>query len=392
MSKKLKGYTWLVSGFLILTLILSGCTESEESGINDTSGTPAVEESATNEEANTSGAENEEGTAVENEKRTIVDNSGNSVTIPAVEDINRVVILSPPLLSMYYAMGASMNNLVGITPTAVEAAKAGVFYDICPELDNIRTDYFVNGSQVNVEEFLKMRPDVGLYYSPKQGAVFSEVTVPGLSFMGDQIYDPFETISIWASLMAEVMGTETEGEEIIAYGDRVLNDVREKAALVPEEDKLKGMFIHSYANGKISVGGSEFYADFWLTEAGMINVANEAIRPHQVDIEQIYEWNPDIIFIWNGTSAEDILANNVEGHDWSDVQAVKDGRVYSVPSGIFDWYPVGSDTALMMEWVAQTAYPEIFNYDLRQDTYDYYQEIYDYELSEDQITRILDGK
>ena len=38
--------------------------------------------------------------------RTITDNAGNIVeNVPAVEDINRVILISPPILGMYYTLG-----------------------------------------------------------------------------------------------------------------------------------------------------------------------------------------------------------------------------------------------------------------------------------------------
>ncbi len=358
-----------------------GDAQQQETSDVDTSaaGAPETEDPATTEDAS----------EADSGPRTIVDNSGAVVeNVPAVADINRVAISSPPLLSMYYAMVGDLNKVVAATPTAIDSGKNGVFFDMAPELKDVDVEC-LKGSEINVEEMMNLRPDIGLYYAAQQGDVFKEADIPCLQFMTDQIYDPFQTIRDWATLLTEVMGTENEGKEIIAYGDKVLTDVREKAAGIAEEDKLKGMFIHSYANGKISVGGSEFYADFWLTESGLINVAAETVRPTQVDIEQIYEWDPDIIFVWNGPSAQDIMDNNVEGHDWSKVSAVVNKQVYTIPCGVFAWYPVGSDVPLMMEWVAQTAYPEVYNYDLRADTYDYYMKIYDYELSDEQLSKIL---
>ncbi len=299
--------------------------------------------------------------------------------------------MSPPLLSMYYAMVGNLDKVVAATPSAIDNGKNGVFFDMAPEIKDVDITCLAS-KEVNAEEFLMLKPDVGLYYADHQGTVFDEVDVPGIQFMVNQIYDPFVTIKAWATLMSEVMGTQSEGEEIIAYGDKVLADVREKTSGIEEGTKLKGMFIHSYANGKISVGGSEFYADFWLTESGLINVAGETARPHQVDMEQIYEWDPDIIFIWNGPSAQDIMDNNVEGHDWSNISAIKNKKVYKVPCGVFAWYPVGSDVPLMMEWVAQKAYPDVFDYDIEADTFDYYQKIYDYELTDEQLSKILGTK
>lgn len=58
-------------------------------------------------------------------------------------------------------------------------------------------------------------------------------------------------------------------------------------------------------------------------------------------MEQIYAWNPDIIFITNFTETQpaDLLENKVDGQDWSQVKAVQEGKVYKIPLGIYRWFP-----------------------------------------------------
>ena len=51
-------------------------------------------------------------------------------------------------------------------------------------------------------------------------------------------------------------------------------------------------------------------------------------------MEQIYEWDPDIIYITNFSpyQPEDLINNTIEGNDWSSVKAVKEGKVYKFRS------------------------------------------------------------
>lgn len=131
----------------------------------------------------------------------------------------------------------------------------------------------------------------------------------------------------------------------------------------------------------------------WLDATGGIDVAAEAgiegIK--QVNMEQVYEMNPDIIYITNFTETQpqDLMDNKFKGQDWSKVKAVQDGKVYKMPLGIYRWYPPSGDAPLMLKWMAQHNYPEVFDYDMNAEVKDYYKRYYNYDLSDEQVTGIF---
>ena len=169
---------------LMLVLLLSGCAGN---GAEDKSGvsqepTAAVSKDTTaaTEEKQTSEEATQEADA-EKQLRTIIDNSERTVeNVPVAEDINRVAVMSPPLLSMYYAMVGSLDKVVAATPSAIDNGQNGVFFDMAPEIKDVDIAC-LGGKEVNAEEFLMLKPDVGLYYADHQGTVFDEVDVPEYS-------------------------------------------------------------------------------------------------------------------------------------------------------------------------------------------------------------------
>lgn len=324
--------------------------------------------------------------------RTITDNAGNIVeNVPAVEDINRVILISPPILGMYYTLGFDIDKVIGANPNAIKNAKMGIFYEMCPECSDITADFFTTGFDVNVEELLNRNPDIAICDFDGHGKAFREVKeFPVVTILeGKDTRDPFKTAEEMISIMTTVFGNQEKGDRLIQYGEEALADVREKAAVIKEDDKLKAMVIHMTSDGKVDPRHKNFYSNFWLTESGLIDVASELEVNSQVDMEQVYEWNPDIMFIYFGPSSKNIIDNNVEGVDWSSVQAVKDKKVFTFPRGVASWYPFGGESPLLIKWIAKTAYPDVFDYDMEKEVSDYYKEFFDYELSDDQVTRIL---
>ena len=103
------------------------------------------------------------------------------------------------------------------------------------------------------------------------------------------------------------------------------------------------------------------------------------------------KWNPDIILIttFTETMPEDLLNNTIEGQDWSEVAAVKNGKVYKEPLGTYRWFPPSGDAPLMAKWMAQTLHPDLFTYDMTQEIISYYDEFYQYSLTLEQAEGIL---
>lgn len=320
--------------------------------------------------------------------RKITDLSGQAIEVPAIEATNHLVIIAPPLFSIYYALDQDLDKVVGLHPMVLDAAKKTVLLELEPKLATINND-FIRGFNVNTEEFLNLQPDIGLYWGKAQGKVFQTINIPGIDFQSYETYDALKALQDWLKLMAELIGNQEKAEEIIAYGEDSLSIVRERIGQIAEAEKKTGLMIFSNTQGKIIVTGSGFYGDYWLRESGLANVATDLKNNVEVNLEQIYQWNPDIIYVFIG-SAEAMLANSIDGQDWSGLKAFQTERIYQIPNGMFEWYSPCSDSPLMLRWMALQSYPDKFkDFNLKEDILHYYQMIYGHDLTASQINTIL---
>ena len=75
-----------------------------------------------------------------------------------------------------------------------------------------------------------------------------------------------------------------------------------------------------------------------MKRLGVTDKALEATGFAQASMEQIYSWDPDILFLdgpgLQPLRTEDVLSGNVDGADFSTLTAVKSGRVYNTTLGI----------------------------------------------------------
>ena len=163
---------------------------------------------------------------------------------------------------------------------------------------------------------------------------------------------------------------------------------------IPEEEREQAFFLYQYSETNLQTSGKLFFGQWWADAIGAKNVAEELSTDNSVavNMEQIYAWNPELIFITNFTSADaDALYNNTVGtYNWSVVDAVENHRVYKMPLGMYRSYTPGVDTPVTLLWLAKTAYPHLFeDIDIIQETKTYYKEVFGIDLTQEQAASIF---
>lgn len=330
------------------------------------------------------------------ETRTIVDQVGNTVVLP--KEINRVVIASVwPLASVYCLTMGSTDKLVGLDPAIISAAENSMLMKVAPDIVNIDSSFSNNGS-LSAEELIKLKPDVVLYASgvPEDYEVATKAGIPAVGFsLSIKDYNAIETINSWMELLGEVMGKDIVNDEYIKYGTDMQNMIADRLKDVKEEDKPEVMFIHKYSESTLTIPGNKTWAEYWISASGGKNVATESVEGTlETDMEQIYSWNPNKIFITNFNDAmpEDLYNNSLSNYDWSTVSAVQNKEVMKMPLGMYRWYVASSDSPLVLLWMAKQNHPELFaDIDMDEEMKSFYKKFYNVDLSDDDLQKIYNS-
>lgn len=94
-----------------------------------------------------------------------------------------------------------------------------------------------------------------------------------------------------------------------------------------------------------------------MKHLGVTDKALEATGFAQTGMEQVYSWDPDILFLdgpgLQPLRTENVLSGNVDGADFSTLTAVQNGRVYSTTLGMWNWFTPNPDAPLVLAWLAQ---------------------------------------
>ncbi len=379
--------------------VLAGCSGGTEA-VSEAGGTEAVSETAgtaaeTPSEETAGRAETDheaEGT------HTVIDHGGNEVEVP--DEITRVVIDQIPILSTYMAyFGGEAPYIVGYCGSFKQTISETVLKNIAPELME-SSDTVYAQSDLNIEEIMKLDPDVILYNSgnAQHAEILKASGIPcvGFATVGDEDTeaDPLSRYGEWLSLLEDVFGEENKMDAFLEAGDAIVADVESRIAGIPEENRPSALILWKYNDGVPQVSGDGTFGTYWLRHLGVEDPAAEASGFSQVSMEQIYSWDPEILFVDGpgliSIRSGDVLNNTVEGADFSSIKAVKDKRVYGTTLGMWNWFTPNPDAPLVLAWLACRTYPEEFaDYPLEDTIRDYYKQWYGYDVTDEELAEML---
>lgn len=311
--------------------------------------------------------------------RKIVDCSGNEVMLPDAENLQRIVITSPPIVTMTYALSKDSKSIVGVNPLAIANSNKDLLEMALPNLNDINTS-FIKGFDIDVEQLLNLEPDIVFCYGEKQRKSLETLNIPVVDFYKKE-KDASKIVKDWEKLICEVLNVQPE-YSIEAAIEAVENL---STSVIDEKTSKRALLIFNNSSDKIIVAGSQTYGDYWLDFAGLENVASEIEGEKVVDLEQIYNWQPEVIYLFMGPSKEAYLSG-IEHQDWSRIDAVKNQAVYDIPAGLFHWSAPCMDTPLMMRWMLlENKNDQAFFDEMKI----YYEKMYDLELTDEHINSIL---
>lgn len=326
---------------------------------------------------------------------TITDHADREVEVPT--NPKRVAVLGIyPLPSMLTVYLDSCDSIVAMEPGSMNAAKNGILSQLYPDITNITTD-IMDGDDVNIESLLALKPDV-VFYNASDTQDLEKLENAGLTAVAFSAtkwkFNCTETFNEWMNLLDQIYPEHAGNREelIKKYSTDTYNKIQDTVKNV--EEKQKVLFLFQYDENAMITSSSKFFGQWWCDAVGAVNVAQDVPAEKTnavITMEQVYEWDPDVIVITNFTQAkpDDLYNNAIGSDDWSNVSAVKNKRVYKMPLGTYRTYTPSVDSPMTLEWLAQAVYPELFkDMDVKADVKEYYQNLFGVTLTDEQVDQM----
>ncbi len=160
---------------------------------------------------------------------------------------------------------------------------------------------------------------------------------------------------------------------------------------IPEDKRVKVYWAMGDKGG--NTNARESFQSQVLQLLPVINVAdieaNSKGGGSEVSMEQILNWDPDVILVDN----PELLAFMQKDSSWQSLRAIKEEHAYLVPSVPYGFLsdPPSVNRLMGLDWLGKLLYPEAKAYDFKIEDQlkNFYQHFYHIELNEDQITEVL---
>lgn len=325
-------------------------------------------------------------------QREITDDAGRTLTVPAPGSLERIYFTSG--LAQVWVFSLNPDKQGG-TSMQFNAAQLEYLPEGISELAYMGA--ISENAQIDTEMLLA--EDIQLIFSIS-GVGLTESNIDDAETLQKQTEIPVVLVDGSFSRLAEafrfvgdIMGEAERAEELAAYCERKYAEVTQSVSEVPDLERVAIYYAEGPQGLQTDSGDSQHALTFKL--AGARNVAQNVEVAHwgmtQVDMEQVLEWDPEVIFAWdelNGGGADQMIRTMDE---WAQIKAVKDGRVYTIPAVPFQWCdrPPGINRLIGVMWVANVLYPDYYDVDMVAETQEFYKMMYRVDISEEQARTLL---
>jgi iron complex transport system substrate-binding protein len=320
----------------------------------------------------------------------VTDMAGRQVEVPA--HIHRVLSMSPMGTVLIYTLEPSLLLGWNYTPDAGERAFLVEPYRDLPTLGG----WFGKDTTGNLEKIIQAHPDVMIsmgdaFATAQAERVQSQTHIPVVILDGrlEHLPEAYEKAG-------ELLGSATRAAELAAECRRTLNEIKQKVANIPQDKRRRYYYAEGPKGLETEPGGSMHVEA--LNFAGGVDVATglqgqQGYGRSPVSMEQVLRWNPEIVISVRDhtTSASEFYKTVWTDSAWQLVAAVRNREVYEAPQYPFSWLdrPPSANRIIGIKWLANLFYPEIFRYDIRQETRRFYETFYHVRLTETQLDELL---
>jgi iron complex transport system substrate-binding protein len=258
--------------------------------------------------------------------------------------------------------------------------------------------WFGKNNTGNIEEIVRAAPDVLLSF----GAAGDKLSIATAERVHEQTGLPVyvgysELTKLDAAYLAlgDLLGVPERARDLADYCRKTVNEIAVKVKTIPEAQRRRVYYAEGPRGLETDPRGSP-HAEA-IDFAGGLNVAEVAAQTgygqSPVSMEQIFKWNPEIVIAGYDHSAAigDFYRAVWTDPLWSQTAAVKKHAVYQAPQYPFNWIdrPPSANRIIGLKWLARLFYPNLFPYDIRKETREFYAKFYHRTLSEAELNDVL---
>lgn len=318
-------------------------------------------------------------------QKIFVDSLGREVKVP--ETITSYVASGPLAQIVTFALAPDeMAALASEWSAEAEKYLDTTYYHL-PVLGQL----YGGTKELNKEELLKVAPQVIIDVGESKEDMEDDLEVlqeqTGIPVV--HIQASFDTMDEAYQLLGNLLGKEEQAKKLADYCKRTYERTQSIMEQVGEEHKVSALYCLGDLGCNVICKDSYHSQVLDLLTNNLAVAENPSSKGigNEVDFEQIMVWNPDVIFF----APQSMYSYAAEDDLWKQLKAIQTGQYYEVPYGPYNWmgFPPSVQRYLGMIWMTKVLYPEEANYDLYEETAEYFALFYHCDLTEAQYEALV---
>ncbi len=315
---------------------------------------------------------------VDGNELTITDMAGDRITLPG--RASTIACTWPSGTQLLITLGIS-DVLIAVPADSKEQPWATY---IAPEI----LDLPDCGNDESAEALLNLGADILI---TTEADVARELRTKGVTAITVNYYS-VEEMRQAIQLLGSILPAEYETQcaAYLSYLDDQI--ARVKNALDGGVAERKTLY---YINGNNNKGlyktaGADTMNEAWANYAYTEFVTSALLSSSEtnVDAEAVLAADPEYVVI--GGRYQNVLRNELlSTSEWKDIRAVTDNNVLTAPLGISPFDRFGAEFALMIPWLANQVYPDLFEYDAVAEIKSFYTTFSHYNMTDQEAEYIL---
>jgi len=276
----------------------------------------------------------------------VTDQAGRTITVE--EPVERIISGYYISSSLCIALGLS-DRLVGIEARAETRPIYALAKPELLELPNVGT-----ARDFNLEACLALKPDLVILPNRliDSANILSEFDIPVILVNPESFDGIIEMITI----AGKAAGVQERAEQLITYIESSRKELEALAAGVTNKPRVYIGGVGSW----LSTAPKDMYQSTLVEIAGGINAAGDLTGSGWMEIsyEQLFVMNPEVIIIPSEASydIDDVLSDPAI----AEIIAVKNNRVYKMPSDYEAWDSPIPASMLGAKWLINTLHNDLY--------------------------------
>lgn len=319
--------------------------------------------------------------------REIIDMAGRHVIVPDV--INKVFGSSPPATYMIYAIDPGM--IAGLNFSLDSSEKQ--YMD-----ERIHQLPLVGGQQgqgaaLDFEVLLKVKPDIILAWMWKQLSASNEKMEQRLKTLGiPVVYIAMDSLTEYPHtfrFLGDLLNRKERAEALAIYAEQTIEETKKASSAISDKERVSVYYAEG-VDGLSTECDTSLHAQL-IPLSGGINVhkCNSATLygMQKISMEQVLNYDPQMI-----VSHDSMFLSSIKKDvRWQNIRAVREGRVYRIPTAPFNWFdrPPSFMRLLGLKWMTSKLYPEAYPVDMNTEARRFYKLFLNATLDETMSKEIL---